>query len=160
MTAVQPPDIDPLKGHHKYQRLRHLSGGACGFVVLAIDKSTGDLVRAQPWSYPNVVTDWCDVCACHGAAPAAMVPAKRLYLWSVGTGSMQTLSSFTCCTADLQVAVKLIERNSDKITKNVRLKPLLSFHCLSLCFNMVALYLPVMVPDLRRWKGRSSTTRA
>ena len=44
MAAVQPPDFDPLKGHHKYQRLRHLSGGACGFVVLAIDKSTGDLV--------------------------------------------------------------------------------------------------------------------
>ncbi len=45
MAAVQPPEIDPLVGHHKYQRLRHLSGGACGFVVLALDKSTGDLVR-------------------------------------------------------------------------------------------------------------------
>ena len=44
MAAVQPPEIDPLMGHHKYQRLRHLSGGACGFVVLALDKSTGDLV--------------------------------------------------------------------------------------------------------------------
>lgn len=45
MTAVQPPDFDPLTGHHKYQRLRHLSGGACGFVVLALDKSSGDLVK-------------------------------------------------------------------------------------------------------------------
>jgi hypothetical protein len=44
MAAVQPPETDPLIGHHKYQRLRHLSGGACGFVVLALDKSTGDLV--------------------------------------------------------------------------------------------------------------------
>jgi len=44
MAAVQPPETDPLLGHHKYQRLRHLSGGACGFVVLALDKSTGDLV--------------------------------------------------------------------------------------------------------------------
>lgn len=44
MAAVQPPEFDPLVGHHKYQRLRHLSGGACGFVVLALDKSSGDLV--------------------------------------------------------------------------------------------------------------------
>ena len=44
MAAVQPPEFDPLIGHHKYQRLRHLSGGACGFVVLALDKSSGDLV--------------------------------------------------------------------------------------------------------------------
>lgn len=47
MSAVQPPESDPLKGHRKYQRLRHLSGGACGFVVLALDKSTGDLVRSS-----------------------------------------------------------------------------------------------------------------
>jgi len=47
MAAVQPPETDPLLGHHKYQRLRHLSGGACGFVVLALDKSTGDLVAVK-----------------------------------------------------------------------------------------------------------------
>ena len=54
MSAVQPPEFDPLIGHHKYQRLRHLSGGACGFVVLALDKSSGDLVSSKADHKVNV----------------------------------------------------------------------------------------------------------
>ena len=47
MAALHPPEADPLVGHYKYQKVRFLSSGSYGFVLLAVDKTSGDLVAIK-----------------------------------------------------------------------------------------------------------------
>ena len=94
MSAVQPPEFDPLIGHHKYQRLRHLSGGACGFVVLALDKSSGDLVRPVSLSRPvhSKLTSKCSIAIMHLTIESEALSLTSLFAWSVSLNA-------GCCQA-------------------------------------------------------------
>jgi serine/threonine protein kinase len=49
MAAIQPPTEDPLEGHYRYETVKYLSSGSYGFVVLAKDRTSSNLVSLCTW---------------------------------------------------------------------------------------------------------------
>ena len=45
MVGLRLPQQDPLDGHHKYVKMKNISSGSYGFVVLAREWRTNELVR-------------------------------------------------------------------------------------------------------------------
>ena len=91
---VQPDDV--LAGHARYRYIRYLSGGLFGCVVLAVDISTGCLVRTQ-----GLILYFESIERQHAAR----------------TCRAHNLIS-SAKTALAQVAIKFIERTPDQLSRN------------------------------------------